>query len=312
MLLSSPGDFVGGGESAAKLGEFVRATARSSAPVLLLGEAGTGKELAARAIHFASARKNTPFLMIDCSLFYERELERELFGYRPGPGEPAEAARQGLLEFSPRGSCYAANVEELSPSIQLRILNFLDTGYIQAVGDDRPIPSRMRLIFSSEKNLEGLSKGGLFSEELFLRFTGFTFQFLALRDRKEDIAPLVRHFVDRYFIERGGGSGTGVQANPDALEALQMYPWPGNVDELKEEVGRVLRAGHKAIVPEVLSSPILHHWRGRRGDPAIVRVIEELHERIQEFRVMSRLDAQYGDILLDEADWDVMFKAYER
>src|SRR5262245_53691625 len=167
------GGLVGESLFSVELDRFVQRAARASAPVLLLGEGGTGKESVARAIHSASAYRHCPFLVVDCSLFYERELERELFGYRPGPGEPPEAARQGLLEFTPRGVCYAQNVEELSPTIQLRILNLIDTGYLQAVGSGRATHSRVRLIFSSEKNLRGFSEGGLFSEQLFRRFEPF-------------------------------------------------------------------------------------------------------------------------------------------
>jgi len=311
MLQPYTTEIVGESDVAKELRQFVRTAARSTAPILLLGEAGTGKELVARAIHFASARRNSPFLMIDCSLFYESELERELFGYRPGKGEPEEAARQGLLEFALRGSFYAANVEELSPSIQLRILNFLDTGYLQPVGSDQLTPSRMRLIFSSEKNLQGFSEGGLFSQELFSRFAGLTRHIPPLRERPEDIVPLVRHFLDRYAMECGGRAGDCKIAD-SAVEAFRHYHWPGNVDELKGEIGRILAQGHRNITPQVLTNSIVHHWRVRQGDPEVVQVMEELEGHIREFRVMSRLDAEYGDVLLDTNDWDVMFKSYER
>jgi len=311
MLQAYTSEIVGESASSAEIHDFIRREAKGSAPVLLLGEAGTGKELVARSIHFGSARRNSPFLMIDCSLHYESELERELFGYRPAPGEPAEAARRGLLEFSPRGSCYAANVEELSPSIQARILNLLDTGYLEPVGGDRPTPSRVRLIFSSEKNLEGLTAGGLFLPELYRRFAGHAAHLRALRERAEDIGPLVRHFLVRFATERGGPDQE-LDVSAEALEALASYPWPGNVDELKAEVGRLVRAGHRRVVPEVLTRAMLNHWHGRCEDPQIVRVLDEIEAHIREFRVMGRLDAQYGDVLLDVADWDVLFKSYER
>lgn len=311
MLQSYAKEIVGRGTFAEELRQFIRKAARSTAPVLLLGEGGTGKEMVARAIHFASARRNSPFLMIDCSLFYERELERELFGYRPGPGEPKEMARQGLLEFALKGSFYASNVEELSPSIQLRILNFLDTGYLQPVGSDRPKASRMRLIFSSEKNLQGFSEGGLFSDGLFQRFSGMTQRIAPLRDRREDISLLVQHFLSRLALE-WGGRAEDYSLSQEALEAFGSYPWPGNIDELKSEISRILSMGHRRITPEVLMNPILNHWKDRNGDPAVMRVLEELDEQIREFRVLSKLDAEYGDVLLNVADWDVLFKNFER
>ncbi len=311
MLQPYTTEIVGESEFAKNLEQYVKTAARSTAPILLLGEAGTGKELVSRAIHFASARRNSPFLMIDCSLFYESELERELFGYRPGPGEPEEAARKGLLEFAPRGSFYAANVEELSPSIQCRILNFLDTGYLQPVGSDQFTPSRMRLIFSSEKNLHGFSEGGLFSKELYRRFSALEMCLPPLRQRPQDIVPLVKHFLHRFALECGGCPG-GCEISGEALEALCHYHWPGNVDELKGEISRILSLGHRQIVPQVLTNSIVYNWRARQGDPAVVQVMEELEEYIREFRVMSRLDAEYGDVLFDVADWNVMFKSYER
>ena len=311
MVQPYSAEIVGESQSTKELLEFVKNAARSPAPILLLGEAGTGKELVARAIHFASGRRSSPFLMIDCSLFYERELERELFGYRPAPGEPAEAGRQGLLEFATRGSFYAANVEELSPSVQLRILNYLDTGLIQPVGSDRPNASRMRLIFSSEKNLEGFSAGGLFSDELFHRFSGMARRIPPLRERLQDIGPLARHFAQRFALE-WGAQPDEYSILPEAIEALRAYPWPGNIDELKTEVLRILGAGNRTITPDLLGPSILQAWKGRRGDPDVTRVIEELDEDIREFKVMSRLDAEYGDVLLDVSDWDVMFKGHER
>jgi DNA-binding NtrC family response regulator len=311
MLQTYTTEIVGESRFRNGLLEFVRGAARSAAPLLLLGEAGTGKEMVARAIHFASSRRNSPFLMLDCSLFYEKELERELFGYRPGPDEPPEAARQGLLEFSTRGSFYAANVEELSPSIQLRILNFLDTGLVQPVGGERASQSRMRLIFSSEKNLEGFSRGGLFSDALFSRFAGMTHRLAPLRERVEDIAPLTRYFVRRFALEWGAKAEDYAIA-PEALLALAGYPWPGNIDELKGEILRILGAGNRNLTPELLMPSIIQSWIGRRGDPAVTRVVEELEEHIREFKVMSRLDAEYGNILLDVADWDLMFKEHGR
>jgi DNA-binding NtrC family response regulator len=311
MLQPFTTEIVGEGLFAREMREFIRTAARSASPLLLLGEAGTGKETIARAIHFASARRNSPFLMIDCSLFYERELERELFGYRPAPGEPQELARQGLLEFASRGSFYAANVEELSPSIQLRILNFLDTGYLQPVGGDRPTPSRMRLIFSSEKNLQGFSTGGLFSEQLFSRFAGMTRRLPPLREHPEDIAPLSRSFLARFAAE-WGGSAEDYTIDEEALEALRCYPWPANIDELKAEVLRILGTGQKTITPETLSSSIVQNWRGRRCDPAVAEVVQELERYIQEFRLLGKLDSEYGDVLLDSGDWDVLFKGHDR
>ena len=194
-------ELVGRGSFFAELVEFVRRCSGSSDPALISGETGTGKEAAARSIHLSSNRKNHPFLVVDCSLYYERELERELFGDEMGGGA---SVRKGILEFSTKGTCYLANIEELSPSIQERLYNYLATGYLQRVGSDRPVSSRVRIIVSSDKDLRGFAEGGLFSAELFGCLEGLQLKTIPLRRHPEDIRPFTRHLLKLYSLEHSG------------------------------------------------------------------------------------------------------------
>jgi DNA-binding NtrC family response regulator len=290
------------GESAhsAALRQFIREAGRSSFPVVLLGEPGVGKELVARRIHHESSRRKHPFLMIDCSLYYERELKREVFG-SCGLGDETKA-RKGMLEFASKGTCYLSRIEELSTGLQDGLLEFLRTGCFKRLGDGRKVCSRVRLIVSSDKNLVGFVEGGLFNEELYAELSRLAFKVAPLRERVEDIHAAVRSLVDSYRREHCLESAP--LFTRDALEALECFPWPRNFDELKKEVRRLLENGHTAITSEVLSFEICTYWRGQRGDPEVRKVIEELEGYIREFKVLSRLDAEFGDVLLNLSDWE--------
>ena len=286
------GEIVGVSESAQALRCFVEGAARSTDPVALTGEPGSGKELTAQRIHELSARRKGPFLMIDCSLYYERELKRELFGYVClGAGEKQ---RKGLLEFANRGTCYMSRIEELSPGIQANLLEFLSSGRFVRLGDGKEICSGVRLIVSSDKNLDGFVQAGLFDASLYGALAKLTVRLSPLRERKEDIPQVVQALVNSFCAEHEVKAPTAFW--PDALEALQAYPWPANFEELKREIVRLLESGLVSIRPENLSMEIASYWLGQRGDPEVRKVLEELDGHIREFLVLSRLEAGLGDV----------------
>jgi DNA-binding NtrC family response regulator len=302
-------ELVGEGERFERLKSFIREAGASRAAVLLLGEPGTGKEATARAIHFGSKRRNQPFVTIDPSLYYEQELERELFGC----AEPATDAvgRRGLLEFSSRGTCYIANAEELTLGMQRRLARFLETGTFERVGSRAVATSRARLVLASGKDLRALAQGGLFSEELLGRSSGHVLEIQPLRERPEDIVPFMTRLAQAFGVERLDGPDH-IRFTSDAIEALRTYPWPGNFDELKAELLNVFRAGVRRVTRECLSPEVVHYGTGRRGAPEVRKVIEELEHLIEEFRIMVRLDAEYGDVLMDSGQWDVRLKCWDR
>lgn len=302
-------ELVGQGSTFSEIRRFVDAVAGNTAPVLILGEMGSGKEAAARSIHLSSGRRSYPFLVVDCSLYYDGELERELFG------EDGHAVsgpvRKGILEFSSKGTCYLSNVEEISPSIQERLYNYIVTGYLQRVGSTRPVPSRVRLALASDKNLPGFVEGGLFSRALFDVASEYVLRLPPLRQHPEDILPFARQMAHLYALEHEGFAPE-IEFCTEALEALEVYPWPGNYDELKKEILRIFRSGIGRVTPDFLSPEITQYWLGLRSEPLVRKVIEEIDEHIKEFKLMARLDAEYGDILLDTDDWDLHLKYYSR
>ncbi|MBI4603670.1 MAG: sigma-54-dependent Fis family transcriptional regulator [Planctomycetes bacterium] len=292
MLETLQGEILGVSEGAVCLRRFVEAAAQSCEPATLSGEPGTGKELAARLIHEGSARGKAPFLMVDCSLYYERELKRELFGYLSS-GASAKS-RKGLFEFASRGTCYMSRIEELSPGIQASILELLRTGRFARLGDGKAIASGVRLIASSDKNLAGFVEAGLFDATLYAEITKLSVAVAPLRQRREDIPALVEYMADAAAAR---ATDRRPAFTPEALEALKAYPWPGNLDELSKEVLRLTKSGLGTVRPESLSTEIANLWHGQGGDSEVRKVLEQLDGYIREFRVLNRLDLDYRQLL---------------
>jgi len=297
MTQGCPGAILGISDDAKAIRGFVEEAAHQVDPVVLMGEPGTGKQLAARLIHEGSSRREGPFIMLDCSLYYERELRRELFGYHH-EGEDGEA-HKGLLEFAAHGTCYLSRIEEISPSIQQSLLHFLEHGSFQRLGDGKETPSGVRLVVSSDKNLKGFVDAGLFDLSLYEALSRLSACFCPLRERKEDIPCMVDFMVDNFTAIHGGKEK--ISFSPEAFEALKAYPWPLNFDELEKEILRLLEAGLKTVRCENLAMEISSFWIGQRGDPEVRKVIEELDGCIREFKVMSRLHAGLGE---DVSGWD--------
>ena len=280
---------------------FALEVARTADPVLLFGETGVGKELLARKIHFESDRREHPFLMIDCSLYYERELMREVYGHS-GIGATAKS-RKGILEFASRGTCYFSHIEELSPNLQESLLQFLRYRKFRRLGDGRETTSQVRLVVSTDKNLEGFVEGGLFDRGLYCELSKNAQTIAPLRERTEDIVAMALLLAEAICVEKRLGQ---VQKfSEECLEALKCFPWPHNFDDLSKELQRILESGVDKISPENLSFEISSYWLGQRGDPQIRKVIDELDGLIREFKVLSRLDAEFGDILLNVASWEL-------
>ena len=168
----------------------------------------------------------------------------------------------------------------------------------------------MRLLFSSSKTLNGFADGGLFSRGLYEHISREQIEIPPLRVHPEDIRPYVRSLA-RQFAE-DSGDHANVTFSSDFWDAVETYPWPGNYDELKNEVVRLLRAGPPNITAKLLSSEISQYWIGRQGAPEVRRVVEEIEGYIEEFKIMIRLDAEYGEILIDTDDWSGSYKSYGR
>jgi len=219
--------------------------AHSGATVLLQGESGTGKELLARLIHTLSPRSERPMIIVNCASLAENLLESELFGHEKGAFTGAFRKRIGRFEEADGGTLFLDEIGELSPSIQVKLLRFLQEREFQRVGGNQTIRSDVRIISATNRNLEGRVKEGTFREDLFYRLNVVTITVPPLRTRKEDVPPLIDHFLRRFAIK----NGKEVQGiTPQAMDLLLKYDYPGNVRELENIIERAVVITRESVI----------------------------------------------------------------
>jgi DNA-binding NtrC family response regulator len=215
----------------------VRRVAPSDATVLIRGESGTGKELIARAIHYASPRAARALVKVNCAALAESLLETELFGHEKGAFTGAVAARKGRFELADGGSLFLDEIGDLPPHLQVKLLRVLQEREFERVGSSRPIKVDVRLLAATHRNLEALVRDGRFRDDLYYRINVVTITLPALRERREDLPPLIDHFL-RVFARKNGKSIRGLTR--EAREALLRYDYPGNVRELENLIERAV------------------------------------------------------------------------
>lgn len=211
--------------------------ANSSATVLIQGESGTGKELLARLIHNLSPRSERPMIVVNCAALSANLLESELFGHEKGAFTGASRRRIGRFEEADEGTLFLDEIGELSPAVQVKLLRFLQEREFQRVGGNRTIRSDVRIISATNRNLQGEVKDGTFREDLFYRLNVVTIAIPLLRERKEDLSPLIDHFLNR-FAHENGKEIQGISS--EARDLLLRYDYPGNVRELENIIERAV------------------------------------------------------------------------
>ena len=229
---------------------FIRKVATSTAPVLLLGESGTGKEMAAVAIHRRGPRKDGPFIPINCNAIPENLLESELFGHEKGSFTGATMQRVGLVETAKGGTLFLDEIGELPPSIQVKLLRFLQEQRFQRVGGRQELASDARVIAATNVDLKAGINQGSFREDLYFRLAVLVISLPPLREREDDAVLLAQEFLQRYAAQNGRANIAFV---PEALRAINRHPWPGNVRELQNRIKRaVIMADSKRITEKDL------------------------------------------------------------
>jgi len=219
-----------------ELMNFVRKVAASEATTILIqGESGTGKDLIAKAIHYESSRQEKPFVAINCSAIPETLMEAELFGHEKGAFTDAKQMKKGLFEAADGGTLFLDEIGELSPLLQAKLLRVLEDQVIRRVGGIRDMQVDVRVIAASNRDLEKAVREGQFRQDLYYRLAIIAIFIPPLRDRKEDIMPLVDFFIDRYN-RRFKKSIRGV--TDDTRRLIFSHNWPGNVRELKNTIER--------------------------------------------------------------------------
>jgi DNA-binding NtrC family response regulator len=241
---------IGESEAIKAVIEQVKKVAQTNTTVLFLGETGTGKELFARAIHQLSPRSDGPFVAINCSSIPENLLESELFGHTKGAFTGAMAPKKGLLEEADGGTVFLDEIGDMPLHIQAKLLRVLEDRQVRPLGSTKPKTVDLRFVLATHRHLPELVKEGRFREDLYYRINVLTVEIPPLRQRREDIIPLLDHYIKKYSEEFGKGI-EGI--SPEARALLTNYHWPGNVRELRNVVERaVLLCEDRTITPEHL------------------------------------------------------------
>ena len=234
--------------------EVATQVARRDSTVLLTGESGTGKELLAKAVHQNSLRAKKPFITINCGAIPENLIESELFGHRKGSFTGALSDRVGKFEAANEGTIFLDEIGDLTPNLQIRLLRVIQEREIDKIGYPTPLKVNVRILAATHRNLKTMVEDGQFREDLFYRLSVVTIHLPALRERKEDIALLVEHFLKKQCAKH---QLPPVSISEEALQALLQHNWPGNVRELENVIEHVVVLGKGDIIkPEDLPPDI--------------------------------------------------------
>jgi two-component system response regulator HydG len=283
--------------------QLLEMVAPSEATVLLLGETGTGKELVAQAIHRASPRSASPFVVVNCAALPETLLESELFGHERGAFTGATHRKVGRFLLAHRGTLFLDEIAELSLTLQAKILRVLQTREFEPLGSMRTVKVDVRIIAATNRDLENMVRQGRFRDDLYYRLNVFPLVLPPLRERLEDLAPLVDCFLKR-FREKNQRQVTSMA--PAALEILRRYPWPGNIRELENVIERgVIVCQGKVLLPEDLPPALQQRgsWPGadEETEPDLPELERQLISRTLEKVAGQRQQAaEILGISLDE------------
>jgi len=243
------------GESAEFRGviRLIERVAQADSTVLITGETGTGKEMAAKLIHARGARRTRPFITVECAALQESLLQSELFGHERGAFTGADRAKPGLFEVASGGTIFLDEIGEVSPATQVTLLRVLDASTFRHVGGTQEIRVDVRVIAATNRDLAGMVRQGLFREDLYYRLSTISVHLPPLRERREDVPLLARHFADlfssRFAVERRLGQ--------EVIAALRAHAWPGNVRELQHAVEAAMVVCEGSVIgPEHLPASV--------------------------------------------------------
>jgi len=289
-------NIIGQGPKMHAIFDLIQTVAPQSSRVLITGESGTGKELVARAIHENSARSQAPFITINCGAFPETLLESELFGYMKGSFTGANENRPGLFQAAHGGTLFMDEIGNMSLTMQVKLYRVLQEGKVRPIGSTAESDVDVRIIAATNKDFEKEIAEGRFREDLYYRLSVIPIQVPALRERREDIPLLARHFLERFrkTMEKPIDA-----ISPEAMSKLEAYDWPGNVRELENTMERAvaLETG-KEISVRVLPDRIL----GYAGTPLGAAEGIELPEDGVDFeKVVAATERMYLQAALEKA-----------
>lgn len=297
-------NIVGVSKGMQKIFRLVNTVAPISSTVLITGESGTGKELIARAVHYNSARREQPFLVIDCGAIPDNLMESELFGHIKGSFTGAVTTEKGLLETASGGTLFLDEVGNLPMSMQAKLLRVLQEKELRAVGGRKTVRVDIRLVAATNRDLADMVKEGSFREDFFYRLNVFPITIPPLRNRKEDIPPLAYHFLSKYCKEVGRDVP---HISAEAIRRLVTYDWPGNVRELENVIHRaVIVCEERMLRPEHIITPL-------EEEREVPLTLEELKKRKRDIRLKSVEEIEKNFLLaaLRRNNWNVTKAAQE-
>jgi len=289
-------------EQMTELLSIAKRIAPSDITVLLTGETGTGKEVLARAIHRASGRAGKPFVPFNCTAVPREMLDSQLFGYRKGAFTGANDAFDGVIRAAAGGTLFLDEIAEIGAELQPKLLRFLETHEVHGLGEAQPVKVDVRVIAATNADLDAMVADGRFREDLFYRLNVVRLRVPPLRERREEIPPLIDHYLRTLAEEQKKGRLT---LDDETLEYLILYAWPGNVRQLVNEVNRIVAYAEadSTITPALLSAEIQASRRTVRvlpGDEPEVRVrldqpLNDAIEAIERMMVVRALDRAQGN-----------------
>jgi len=242
-------ELVWAGETMQRVMAQISRVAASQTRVCIYGETGTGKELVARTLHQASPRAHGPFITLNCAAVPVELIESELFGHEKGSFTGAGQRYSGKFEQAHRGTLFLDEIGDMPLTMQAKLLRVLEEGEVERIGGSKAVPVDVRILVATHRDLEALVREGAFRQDLFHRVHVFPIVLPPLRDRREDIAPLIDHFTRQVCAQNGWKA---VAFTPDAVARLQGYTWPGNIRELRNMVERLLLLATDTVDREIV------------------------------------------------------------
>jgi len=230
-------EIVGSSEEMKRIYALLAKVSKSESTILIQGESGTGKELIARFIHYNSRRSKGPFIKVNCAALAEGVLESELFGHEKGAFTGSIRQRKGRFELAHQGTIFLDEIADLAPGVQVKLLRVIQEGELERVGGEQTIRVDARIIAATNKDLNEMVRKSQFREDLYYRLNVIPIELPPLRKRKSDIPELVEFFLKRLAREN---KRKGIQIDPEAMELLLDYPWPGNIRELENVLERAV------------------------------------------------------------------------
>lgn len=284
---------VGASASMRLVMDKIAMAADSDVTVLIRGETGTGKELVAKAIHDSGRRAKHPFVTVACAAIPQALLEGQLFGHKRGAYTSADRDQEGLIESAERGTLFLDEIGEVDGASQVKLLRFLESGEVRPLGSTKMHILNVRVVAATNLELERAIEKNVFREDLFYRLNVFPIVLPPLRERKEDIPLLVKHFANLHSRDLGEECKT---FSPEAIKRLAHYDWPGNIRELENKVRQaILLTRGKLVEPSVIDLPVRRKL-GSKGYFAEVK--REAIDRAEKQLVQEMLDRANGVITL--------------